>query len=329
MKTKIVYVLTSSNNDFYLEQTLLSVYSLRIYNKDAEVYLITDKETNSTFVGTRHSIVNFFTDIIVVETPSHFNNVRKSRFLKTKVRDVIYGDFLFVDSDTIITQSLESIDDIDIEIGGVSDKHVKIEDHPLKDTIIKQVSRTGLLINTDLPYINSGVFYVKDTPLAHDLYKRWHAKWMEMQSIQTLDQPPLAWVNHEMGYPIKLLPDYWNCQVIDGGLKFLNKSFIIHYFASSKNSNGQTPYAIYDSAIYDRMKETGGIDEETDMLVRNPLAAFIPVCRIIAGDDMKILDGFFYKLVYKQYPKFFSLVENSSLLFVKILRKIKLDNLLK
>lgn len=329
MKTKIVYVLTSSDNDFYLEQTLLSVYSLRIYNKEAKVILITDKVTNSTFVGTRRSLLAYFDEIIVVETPQNFNNVRKSRFLKTKVRDIISGDFLFVDSDTIITQSLESIDDIDIEIGGVPDKHVKIDDHPLKDTIVKQVQRTGLLIDKSLPYINSGVFFVKDTPLTHELYKHWHTKWMELQPVQTLDQPPLAWVNHEMGYPIKLLPDFWNCQVIDGGLKFLNQSFIIHYFASSKNSNGQTPYAIYNTAIYDKIKKTGKVDDEVDRLVRNPLSAFIPVCRIIAGDDMKILDGNFYKQVYKQYPLLFSLVEKLSLLCVKVFRRVKLDNILK
>lgn len=87
MKTKIVYVLTSSDNDFYLEQTLLSVYSLRIYNKEAKVILITDKVTNSTFVGTRRSLLAYFDEIIVVETPQNFNNVRNHVFkiLKSEI----------------------------------------------------------------------------------------------------------------------------------------------------------------------------------------------------------------------------------------------------
>lgn len=329
MKTKIVYVLTSSNCDFYLEQTLLSVYSLRIYNKDAKVLLITDKDTYSTFIGTRHSLLSYFDEVISVETPYNFNNIRKSRYLKTKVRNIISGDFLFIDSDTIITQSLDSIDNIGIEIGGVPDKHIIIDKHPLKHTIIKQAQKIGLLINTSLPYINSGVFYVKDTPMTHELYTEWHTKWMENQSIQTLDQPPLAWINHKMGYPIKIMPDYWNCQVIDGGLRFLNKSFIIHYFASSKNSNGQTPYAIYDTAIYEKIKRTGKIDNETDNLIRNPLSAFIPVCRIIAGDDMKILDDEFYKLIFKQYPKVYQFLAKNSLFLIKTLRKIKMDSFFK
>ena len=32
MKTKIVYVVVSDDADFYLEQTLVSVYSARLYN---------------------------------------------------------------------------------------------------------------------------------------------------------------------------------------------------------------------------------------------------------------------------------------------------------
>lgn len=34
MKTKIIYVLVSNENDCYLEQALVSIYSLRLYNPD-------------------------------------------------------------------------------------------------------------------------------------------------------------------------------------------------------------------------------------------------------------------------------------------------------
>lgn len=330
MKTKIVYVLTSSNSDYYLEQTLISVYSLRIYNKYAKVVLITDNDTYSTLHGARKSIFEYFDEVIPIETPTGFNNVRKSRFLKTLVRKIISGNFLFVDSDTIICGSLECVDDINVEVGGVPDKHVPIRFHPLRNTILAQIKKAGLQdIDENAPYVNSGVLYVKDSILTHELYNLWHSKWLELQAQQTLDQPPLAWVNHKMGYPIKFLPDIFNCQVLDGGLKFLNSALIIHYFASSKNSNGQTPYAIYDSSLYNNIKISGVIDKNTDALIRNPYTSFIPVCRIIAGDDMHILDGVFYKLIYKQYPKFFTIVEKGALFTIKVLRKVKIDKVFK
>lgn len=46
MKTKIIYVLVSNENDCYLEQALVSIYSLRLYNPDAKFvfYLLMKKQ---------------------------------------------------------------------------------------------------------------------------------------------------------------------------------------------------------------------------------------------------------------------------------------------
>ena len=53
MKTKIVYVLVSSNNDIYLEQAYVSMYSVKYYMPDAHITLLTDKLTEATFIGIR------------------------------------------------------------------------------------------------------------------------------------------------------------------------------------------------------------------------------------------------------------------------------------
>ena len=57
MKTKIVYVVVSDDADFYLEQTLVSVYSARLYNPNAEILLLVDSETNKTILGKREAIL--------------------------------------------------------------------------------------------------------------------------------------------------------------------------------------------------------------------------------------------------------------------------------
>jgi len=44
MKTKIVYVHTCSVQDIYLEQTLVSILSLRRHNPDTVVELVTDHD---------------------------------------------------------------------------------------------------------------------------------------------------------------------------------------------------------------------------------------------------------------------------------------------
>jgi hypothetical protein len=52
MKTKIVY-----EQDIYLEQTLLSVYSARLHMPDAEIILLVDDLTNKTINGKRNKII--------------------------------------------------------------------------------------------------------------------------------------------------------------------------------------------------------------------------------------------------------------------------------
>lgn len=50
MKTKIIYVLVSNENDCYLEQALVSIYSLRLYNPDANLLLLVDEETSLSLI---------------------------------------------------------------------------------------------------------------------------------------------------------------------------------------------------------------------------------------------------------------------------------------
>ena len=132
MKTKIVYTLVSDAADTYLEQALLSVYSLRLYNPHIVVSLVVDQETGKTISGGRAEIKKYVTDIVEVEVPLEYSKVQKSRYLKTNLRKLIRGDYLFIDCDTIICGSLEGIDRFDVEIGMVADVNgdnaVSVED---------------------------------------------------------------------------------------------------------------------------------------------------------------------------------------------------------
>lgn len=53
MKTKIVYVLASSQEDYFLEQCLISLKFLRKYNPEAYVVLVCDDTTESSLNGNR------------------------------------------------------------------------------------------------------------------------------------------------------------------------------------------------------------------------------------------------------------------------------------
>lgn len=50
---KYVYVLTSSENDFYYEQFFLSITSMRLYNPNAEIIVLIDEKTKKGLIGKR------------------------------------------------------------------------------------------------------------------------------------------------------------------------------------------------------------------------------------------------------------------------------------
>lgn len=103
MKTKIIYVLVSNENDCYLEQALVSIYSLRLYNPDANLLLLVDEETSRTLEnGIRKLILNYVSKLVIVDVPFHYSKQQKSRYIKTSLRSQVIGDFLFMSLQTMM-----------------------------------------------------------------------------------------------------------------------------------------------------------------------------------------------------------------------------------
>lgn len=96
MKTKIVYVITSTPDDIYLEQTYLSIYSLWKHEEKPHVVLLTDNRTDETLKGNRAKILELVAEKVVVPFEENVTNMRRSRWLKTKMRSLVEGDFLCI-----------------------------------------------------------------------------------------------------------------------------------------------------------------------------------------------------------------------------------------
>ena len=105
---KYVYVLTSTPNDFYYEQCLMSVFSLRHHTPDAQIFILTDNKTSSSFSASnkRLGLINQGATIITVNFDDSVSNTQRSRILKTTIPEHVSGDFLFIDCDTIICDDL-------------------------------------------------------------------------------------------------------------------------------------------------------------------------------------------------------------------------------
>lgn len=266
MQTKIVYVLVSDSSDYYLEQMILSLESLKKHHSHATVEIVVDTETSISITNRSLLLKSYDISVHTVITPEIYTKKQRSRYLKTILRQSINGNFLFVDCDTIICGDLSEIDNLKCDLAAVADTNGTL---PLTDNdCIERCKSAGFNNLQGRPYFNSGVIYVRDSPLAHRFYEKWHTYWL--QSIDngiSFDQPAFCQTNFEMGEPISELSGIWNCQFkYRQGYTYLPKALIIHYYNGEKTKHWTYP----TDCIFQSIKEKGGIDETIKKMLEKP-----------------------------------------------------------
>lgn len=269
MHTKILYTLVSDNNDTYFEQLLVSIYSVRIYHPDAIVEVLTDNQCYSTLTDTRAVIFQYATNVKAVTSPNEYGKMQRSRYLKTNLRRLVDGDYLFIDCDTIVCGSLDKIDEFDGDIAMVADINGQLA--LCDQMVIEKCTKAGFANVKGKPYFNSGVIYAKDTPAAHQLYSEWYKLWKVSDARGvSYDQPALCQANTNLGYPIKELSGVWNCQFkFNTGYQYLNKALILHYYSNNGKCSNYS-----QERIFEYVKEKGRIDSVVEKLICNPKTIF-------------------------------------------------------
>ena len=104
--TKYLFVLTSSPKDFFCEQTLVAIASLRCHNPNAFVTLLTDDRTAESLMGKRAVLKEAVDELKVLSLDEKLSPMQRSRYLKTVMRNEVDGDFLYMDSDIAVVGNL-------------------------------------------------------------------------------------------------------------------------------------------------------------------------------------------------------------------------------
>lgn len=255
---KCVYVLISSGEDNYIEQAIISAFSLKYYNPDIYLSILTDDRTKLLINKT--SLIEYVNEIIDVKIPSHYNLKERSRFLKTSLTDYILDDFIFIDTDTIICDRLDELFDIlkNNNICAVADKHVVISEHSFKDDILYLANKLEWKIRLEKVYFNSGVLTVKNNDITKQFFTTWHKLWKEGLKFNiSSDQASLAKADEISGYIIHEISGIYNCQFLENGLKYFYKAKILHYFASNIGVGYTPPFIFRDTKIFQEIKKNG------------------------------------------------------------------------
>ncbi len=323
MKTKILYTLISSEADFYLEQALLSVYSLRLYNPNAYVGLVVDKDTKDSFVGNRSVVYKYFSEIIEISVPVQYGKMQRSRYLKTNLRNFVEGDYLFIDCDTIVSGNLDEIDDFHGDIGGVLDAmspYVSTK-YPYWEDVVRTVGWWGDL--NGVPIYNSGVLFVRDNAKTRDFYFQWYKNWIYCGKNYKIykDQLPLCKVYSENQEIIEDLAPKWHCQVKgEGFMEFPMDTKIIHYYASQDKMKFFF-YDIEKDSILARVKISPDIPDDIKMDIQNPYPLFAEKKLVVHGNQFEFMQSGMYE-IYQDYPGFFRFLLQIGALYRKIITSL-------
>jgi hypothetical protein len=305
-----LYSLTSNSNDFYYEQFLISVASLKFLMPNATVVLLCDSKTKETLTEKRREHEKFVSKIITVNAPGNMPQIEVSRWVRTSMRRLVSGDFLFLDGDTIVTDDLSSIADMGIKFGACLDKHLLIDRHPKKESIIEKDKHLGFNSYLSNRHFNGGVLFCADIPETHKIFDRWHELWLFCRSKNIVrDQPALNMAIYENASHFTELDGTWNCQIAYNGLPYLANSRIIHYFATDMVSNA-SPYIFASEEIHRHIKNAGFISDAALELLKNPREAFAPESQIIAGSEMlHVLNSDLFRSIFllrKKMPRLFN-----------------------
>lgn len=315
MNTKFVYVVVSAPNDVYLEQAYISMFSLKYHMPNAYIVLLTDTQTSDSFTGIRKEEVKFADEVVSISYDvNRFNGQQRSRQLKTSIRNIIDGDFLYIDCDTIITRRLDDIDKTDAVIAACRDSHCDFIDNPYRDMDISIGRIMNWPVEEETVFYNGGVTYVKDVPETHEFYRRWNENLNEgyLKNIY-LDQPSFAKTNFEMNHIVKQLPDEWNCE-LKHGIRYLKDAYIVHYLCtnSSQYQNKQL-FILNEKSVLLEVQKTGEIGNEIIQAIDDPFSGLAELTHSFAGDDVYFFRSPVYHYVRNHYNR-----DSSSMLFLML-----------
>lgn len=292
MKLQLVYVLISSESDFFLEEFWVSLFSLRRFHPKDKVVVLTDHPTAER-VRDRPQLASMITDLKIIDLPDDYDGRLRSRTLKTSVRNLIDGDFLTIDTDTVICGSLDEVDNLPVKnIGMVPEMHGPFKNHITYQFITNELKRIYGTDVSDAPYwFNSGCMLVRDNEFTREFFKKWNEEWKvaTFQKNASSDQRPLLKVDHDYGYIIECLPDTFNCQVALS-IQYLYEAKILHFWHMKDDFFLDLSYSPFTSKyVYKQVKQNKDITPDIASLIKDCKNTFFSPSMVVGRNDLEFL----------------------------------------
>lgn len=313
MKTQVLYVLVSDSSDYYAEQAYVSMLSLRRNSPSSSITVLVDTATDKAMPGRAavgRKIMALADRWVVADIDPSLPKVLRSRLLKTGMRSYVSGDFLFIDSDTVVCGPLDEMDDCSSDLAMCPDHHCRLDDNPVRKDLVTRCRSIGADISGQEYYFNSGVIFARDVPQVHSFFKSWQENYRQSYAggLKT-DQQPLAKTILNSGFSPAVLEGKWNCQ-LPYGVRYLRDAVILHYFAGSFTIGDSALYVLCDKALLDEIRRTGELPQAAQDVLEDHFKGISQISFLSPERDMLFWTTRRYRDLKRSYvPGKFSWLE--------------------
>src|SRR5262249_20267133 len=140
----------------------ISAASLRISNRRLKVLVVCDPDSAAAMQRKRDPLLEEANEWAIFETPSGDASFR-NRFVKTNLRNLIDGCYLFLDSDTLIRGELSELFSLTADIACAANHSKHQLEHQIWEEDKAMLTTMGWQTRDDV-YVNGGVMLCNDTP---------------------------------------------------------------------------------------------------------------------------------------------------------------------
>ncbi len=228
---RVCYALVCNGWDRHARMLWLSAQSLRRHDPHARITVVTDLQTSRTLDARIRSVAD---DVVTIESPCAEPRLRAFH-LKTLLRQHLDGDFLYVDTDTLIVRPLSDVQALDCEVAAATDFNNDHEWFP------PQLERPYRRLGWPYPhpyYFNSGVFFIRDTAATRQFSREWTRRWFLLVD-EGMPGDQEAFVTALYATPVRWtrLSKNFNCIVVKQKYRFRDAR-ILHFFGSVEEQRG-------------------------------------------------------------------------------------------
>lgn len=229
---RIVFALTSSGRDFYSAMTRIAVAALRGSNLGSRLMLACDRRSHHQLRQAGDPLLEEVDDCLVADT-AEGNAEFRNRFVKTSLRSILDGPFLFLDSDIFVRGSLDEVFSLDCDLAGARNHSREIFSEQIWDRDRATLDAMGWNIDSEV-YLNGGVLYFNDTPAARQFAAEWHRRWLESSAGRDScrDQPALNSALAACRPRLTVLPDGFNAQIVPSPEAAVD-ALVWHFYSSA------------------------------------------------------------------------------------------------